>query len=235
MGEVWEGGYLGVLYLDHHTLSLETTHMMIYIDESGNLGAQGRYFVIACLVPPANNRLKNLVKTCRLKFGNDKPLKELKAYHLSFEQRQHFLNKLTSAQDFWFAYLVADKHHLRPELLQNKEICFNYLVGHLLKPIVTKAQEPIEIICDNRNIAVASGKTLEGYLQTKAYGEWEFRHTLQLCFADSHTHNHLQCVDVLSNTILGNYSLNKTHFYQSLSRHKKFGIRFPFKQFGIDK
>lgn len=206
--------------------------MMIYIDESGNLGSQGRYFVITCLIPPKSNRLKNLVKVCRLRFGGSQPLKELKAFYLDFGQRQYFVNKLTSAKDFEFAYIVADKKYLRTDLLSGKEICFNYLAGHLLKPIIKAAREDIEIICDSRNVAVASGKSLQEYLQIKAYFDWGFRHRLSLCFADSLTHNHLQCVDVISNTVYGHYALNKSHFYRLIEPNKKHGVRFPFKRFG---
>ena len=205
---------------------------MIYIDESGNLGKQGRYFVITCLIPPKSNRLKNLVKASRLSFGGSQPLKELKGFGLSFEHRQHFINRLTSAKDFEFAYIVADKKHLRPELLSGKEICFNYLTGHLLEPIIKAAHEDVEIVCDNRNIAVASGRSLQEYLQIKAYFDWGFHHQLKLCFADSFTHNHLQCVDVISNTIFGHYALKLSHFYRLIEPNKKHGIHFPYQRFG---
>lgn len=205
--------------------------MRIYIDESGNLGQQGRYFLITCLMPPSSNRIKNLVKECRVNFGGGQPLAELKGYGLSFPNRQYFINKLTSAKDFEFAYIVADKKHLRPQLLCRQAICFSYLTGHLLRPIVSKASEDVEIVCDNRNIAIASGKSLQEYLQVKAYSEWGFQHQLNLNFADSASHNHLQCVDVISNTIFGRFQLNKEHFYNLLEPYKKHGIRFPHKFF----
>lgn len=77
--------------------------MQIFLDESGNLGRQGRYFVIACLIPHQSNRIKNIVKRCRVSFGESRPLSELKAYNMTFEQRQYFLNRLNSAKDFLFA------------------------------------------------------------------------------------------------------------------------------------
>jgi hypothetical protein len=206
--------------------------MLIYIDESGGLGNGGRFFVITCLIPPNTRRLKNLVKSCRLDFGNGQALDELKGFGLTFEQRQRFINKLTSIKDFEYAYLVADKKHIRPELLSRQSICFSYLAGHLLKPIIESAKDDIQIVCDNRNIAVASGNSLQEYLQVKAYSDWGFRHQLSLGFADSRSHNHLQCVDVISNTVYGRYTRNKTHFYRLIEPHKRHSVRFPYQRFG---
>lgn len=209
---------------------LKCAHMQIYLDESGNLGEQGKYFVIACLIPPQSNRLKNLVKRCRVSFGDGQPLDELKGFNLTFEQRQYFLNRLVAAKDFGFAYIVADKRHLRPGLAD--AVCYNYLTGHLLKPIIKRANENVEIICDNRNIAVASGNSLKEYLQIKAAFEWGCGHIVTLRYLDSSECNHLQCVDVISNTVYGHYALDKSHCYRIIESQRLHGIHFPYQKFG---
>lgn len=211
--------------------------MKVYIDESGNLGRGGRYFIITCLIPHTLNRLKNVVKSCRKKFGKERPgdgqpLDELKGSKLSFTERQHFLNKLTKKQDFEFAYIVADKKYLVSELLARKNICFNYLTSTLLKSIVCGAEEDVEILCDNKDIKVTSGKSLEDYLQAEAYSRWGFKYNLRVNYADSKKYHHLQCVDVISNTVSGRYFLNLGHCYSILREHKLRGIRFPHDKFG---
>jgi hypothetical protein len=204
--------------------------MQIYLDESGNLGKKGRYFVIACLLPPTTNRIKNLVKRSRIAYGINEPLDELKGKDLAFEQRQHFLNRLTSFDDFRFSYIIVDKQYFKPELPD--AIRFNYLTGLLVEPIIKQANENIEIICDNRNIAVRSGNSLKDYLRIKAAWDWKSNHNIDLYYADSKTCNHLQCIDVISNTIYGNYALHHSHCYNIICSHKKHGIRFPYQKFG---
>lgn len=151
---------------------------------------------------------------------------------MNFPQKQHFINRLISANDFHFSYIVADKKHLSKELLSRKNICFNYLVGHLIKTIVKTANEDINIICDNRDIKVASGKSLQDYLQVEAYSKWNFKHHLSLSYADSASINHLQCVDIISNVVAGRYILNLAHFYKLLLPFRRHRIYFPFQIFG---
>ncbi|MEA3249152.1 MAG: DUF3800 domain-containing protein [Patescibacteria group bacterium] len=206
--------------------------MNIYIDESGNLGSQGRFFVIACLIPHNHKRITNIVRRARKKNGSIKPLEELKGREMTFPQRQDFLNRLTAKKDFEFAYIVADKNHLKPELVANKHICFNYLTAHLLKSIIKSTNEDITIACDTRNIKVTSGKALQEYLQLKAWTEWGFGHDLSLSYHDSFSSPHIQTADVISNTVLGRYGYLKGHFYRILNPHRRHGIKFPYDSFG---
>jgi len=46
--------------------------MQIYIDESGNLGKKGRFFIIAALIPERSRRIVNIIKRYCIKLG--KPL-----------------------------------------------------------------------------------------------------------------------------------------------------------------
>lgn len=127
---------------------------------------------------------------------------------------------------------MADKNHLKPELLLDKNICFNYLVGHLLKNIVKTTNEHINVICDNRDVKITSHKTLEGYLRLKAYADWGFGYKLNLQYGDSEFMDLLQIVDVISNTVHGRYEMKKAHFYRLIKPHKKHGILFPYEIFG---
>lgn len=60
--------------------------LRIFIDESGDLGQNDGYFVIAMLIAHDPKRIKNFAKSFCAKHG----LNEVKAYDLNFPQKQFF-------------------------------------------------------------------------------------------------------------------------------------------------
>lgn len=208
--------------------------MQIYIDESGNLGVDGRYFVIAAILPSNPKRVKNLVKNCCLHIGKETgtiPV-ELKGSDLSLPQRQNFINRLISKDDFSCSYIVADKNHLLPKILEDKNVCFNYLASHLLKPILKGLSEDAQIIFDNHTVKVTSLNSLEDYIKIEAYTKWGFQHDLSIEFKDSKNYRNLQAVDVLSNTIYRKFDKNVNYPYDLLLPKFGYKVRFPFQKFG---
>lgn len=206
--------------------------LQLFIDESGDLGKKGRFFVIAALIPNNTKRIKNLIKHCCVSFGDKKPLSEIKGTHLTFPQRQQLINSMLSKDDFRIVYITADKKYLTPELFQRKSICFNYLTQHMLRPIIKETNEDIELILDNRNIKVASGNTLRDYLEIEAITKWDYKHKIHLKYLDSKNSKNLQAVDVIANTIFQKYERHCTHSYRLLEPQIRYGKRFPFKNFG---
>ena len=77
----------------------------LFVDESGDLGTGGRYFVIALLTPQRNKRIINFMKN----FCAKNSIQEVKASELFFSQKQFIFNKLCSANDYTVSYIVADK------------------------------------------------------------------------------------------------------------------------------
>ena len=68
--------------------------MQIFIDESGNLGKKGRFFVIAAFMPEKPRRIKNIIKHCCVDFGKPgQPLEELNGTTLNFPRKQELLMK----------------------------------------------------------------------------------------------------------------------------------------------
>lgn len=207
--------------------------MQIYIDESGNLGTGGRYFVITCLIPHDPKRIKNLVKRCCVDFADHTgPLKELKGSRMDFTQKQDFVSRLTTRGDFFHSYIIADKTKIIPKLIADQNIFFNYLTNLLLKPIIKTAKEDIEVILDNRSVKVASGNVLRDYLKTKAFFEWGYRNDLKLCYVDSKQYKITQAVDIIANTVYQNYDRNLGHCYGILSKNLRTSMRFPHATFG---
>lgn len=211
--------------------------MQIYIDESGNLGkGMGRFFVIACLIPQKNipRRIKRIFRNNCIKFGKpNQPLDEIKACNLGFVQKQGIINQICSRDDFTVSYIVADKSHINQMLLVDKNICYNYLVSHLLKRILKGTTEDIQVILDNHSTKVSSINSLTDYIKILAYTKWGYRGTITFEYRDSKSHYVLQAVDLLANVVFGKYHHSKEHFFSLLQTFFKYKIEFPYQKFNM--
>ncbi len=199
----------------------------IYIDESGNLGEQGRFFVIAAIVVIKGNRIKNILK----RFCAEKKIEEIKNRVLTFPDRQHILDLLCKGDDHYISYICLDKHKIREKkLFEDKNVLFNYLLSHLLRPIVKRNLScSINICIDNRSLKVTSTHSLADYIKTKAYGEWEYNKELAVHYVDSKTVKLIQAADIAAGVVFDKYKLGIEHFYQKL--FIKDSIKFPYKDF----
>jgi hypothetical protein len=207
--------------------------MQIFVDESGNLGTKGRFFVITALIPQNPKRLKNIIKSSCVKFGsNGTPLEEIKGCKLDFTQKQDIFQRFGSKDDFSCSYIVADKKHLNSKVFNDKNLCYNYLANYLFKPIIKGASEDIEVILDNHTTKVASVNSLEDYIKIKSWTEWGFKNEIAFCYKDSKDCKNLQAVDLMSNAIYQRYDYNKKHIYSLFKRHILYCIKFPFAKFG---
>lgn len=207
--------------------------MQIFVDESGNLGTSGRYFVLTALIPQNPNRIKNIMKGSCLKFGvAGQPLEEIKGCKLSFPQKQDVSQKLNAKDDFTCSYIVADKKHLNSRVFSDKNLCYNYLANFLFKPIIKGASEDIEIMLDNHTTKVASVNSLKDYIKLKAWTEWGFTKEIKFTYEDSKNCYNLQAVDFMSNIVYQHFSYSKPHIYNLIRGHYLHCIRFPFMKFG---
>lgn len=206
--------------------------MQIYIDESGNLGKKGRFFVISALMPEKPKRIKNIIKRCCVRFGRaNNILDEIKGYNLNFSQKQEILEKLNKKDDFHCSYIVADKNHISSRLLEDKNICYNYLASHLFKLILRGANEDVQVILDNHSIKVKSINSLQDYIKLEAYTKWGFGHKITFEYQDSKSHKNLQAIDLIVNVIYGHYTYNKQHLYSLIDTKFIHRIRFPHSKF----
>jgi len=207
--------------------------MQIYIDESGNLGKKARFFVIAASILQNPKRIKNIIKRNCVKLGDAGcVLDEIKASVLTFPQKQNILTTLNNKDDFTCSYIVADKNYLIPRVIQDKNVCYNYLTSHLLKPIVKGTNKDIQIILDNHTVKVTSFNSLKDYIKIEAYTKWGFGHDITFEYRDSKKYKNLQAVDIMANTIYGRYNYNKMHLYNMLNSKFLHQIRFPYRKFG---
>jgi len=198
-----------------------------FVDESGDLGTKGRYFVITLLAPQKSKRISNFMR----KFCARNSLQEVKASQLSFPQKQFIFNKLCSANDYTISYIVADKLNIdNKKILEDKNLCYNYLFSFLVKKTVKSTQEDITLLLDNHSTKVKSINSLADYIKIKAFTQWGFTHDLNISYVDSKNSKIVQSTDVISNAIYAKYTYGKDHFYSKLTVSES--IKFPYSKFG---
>lgn len=206
-----------------------------YIDESGNLGKDGPYFIISFLVPYQPKRLKNIFKKACLDFSETEvPLSEIKSSILSVPRKQELLNKMTQKNDFECGYIVAEKSGIYQKLLSDKNVCYNYLCALMIRPLLQNKTEDIHVILDNHTQKVTSINSLKDHLKIKAYTEWDFKGNLTVEYKDSKMNFQLQCVDLISNVVYGRYTYQKRNgLYGMIQNHVKNVQLFPRHKFSF--
>lgn len=195
----------------------------IYVDESGDLGQNGeRFFVIALIIAQKQERIKNIVKH----FCSSQGIREIKASQLDFPRKQELLNKLNSVDDHSISYIAVDKKHLREtKLFEDKNLIYNYVFQHLIKPIIKNSSADLDIVLDNHSTKVKSINSLRDYIKIKAYAEWNIKWNIDIHYMDSKHSKLLQMVDVIANCIYGHYLYDKDHLYKLLRIDRS--IKFP--------
>lgn len=199
----------------------------LFVDESGDLGKKDRYFVIAMLLPQRNKRIVNFIK----RFVVENNIQEVKASLLSFPDKQDLLYKLNTANDCTIAYVVADKHNIdNKKILEDKNLCYNYLFSFLVKNTIKYANDDISILLDNHSTKVKSINSLKDYIKIKAYFDWGFTHNLDISYTDSKSSKVIQAADIVANAIRAKYVYGKDHLYSMLTINES--IKFPSNKFG---
>ena len=210
-----------------------------YIDESGNLGRGGDYFVLAAVVfdnENGENRIKRIIRKEQQLIAKERQLhsiREIKASKLSFEQRQRIINKITSRADVDLYYLVVYKKNAT--LLNQgkpKNLVYNYFAKLLTDMIFAKYNDDFEIIFDQRSTCVESMNSLPDYITINAYT----RHNhvdkeVTVIQRDSRTLENLQAADVISGTVYHAYTYAHPHFLSMIKPRVIKRDEFPRNNF----
>ena len=199
-----------------------TNMLQVFIDESGNLGYNEGYFIIAMIIAHDPKRIKNIIKS----FCRWHSLSEVHATNLDFPKKQFLINKLTKQQDYNISYIIADKMMIKNKyLFENNNLLFNYPLSFLVKDIIKANTDDIYLHLDNRTQKVASVNSLKEYIQIKAYAEWGFTKNLFFEYRDSKESKTLQMADLVANCIRRKYYWRNNDFYSRLNIVKS--IKFP--------
>lgn len=196
-----------------------------YIDESGNLGKGGDYFVLGAAVfdnKNGMNRLDRMVRKEQMILAKENEIEripEIKSSHLNFKQRQRIINKIIKRADVDIYFLVAYKKNV--SLLREdkpKNLVYNYFAKLLTDMIFAKYNDDFKIIFDQRCTSVKSMNSLPDYITIGAYTK--HNHTdknVEVLQRDSRTLNNLQTADIIAGTVFQAYKYHNAHFLKMLA------------------
>jgi hypothetical protein len=206
----------------------------VFIDESGNQGKSGKYFIIAAVVcsdAHSKDRLKRIFKKACLEYSSSNtPLKEIKSSSLKFPRLQELLNKVAQRTDHEIFILALEKKHLKTGLEPNLD--YMYLSGVLIKRILKKYDDDIRITFDARDVKQTSLTSIADYLRIKAMVDWGFKHKLEIKRRESHLVYCLQAADLLAHVTYKNYTYGQEHLLNIVKPRVEEVIEFPLGKFG---
>ncbi|WP_026520177.1 DUF3800 domain-containing protein [Butyrivibrio sp. FCS006] len=212
----------------------------LIFDESGNLGANVRFFVIACVDTYSFKPLHNVMKR---KLGIAKKifieLGSLHAHEIKAKDAypciKYHIAEVLSQKDIRISYIVADLKHVSPKLLEQKNIFYNYLMRILMDHLLSKDDEgsTIHVIYDNHTTKVGSVNSLEEYLLLHFVYDKGYNLDLKFKCMDSDSSDAyvVQAADYAANAIYSHFEYNVNTYYDLLKLVTKHKIKFPTKSF----
>ena len=210
-----------------------------YIDESGNLGRKGEFFVIAAIVfdsEDGKKKIKRIIHREQAKVAwenHSDIISELKFSQLDFEQRQRILTKIASKENVYFFYIVIRKQNT--ELLKtssSKNLIYNYFARLLTDMIFSAYDDDFRIVFDQRSTRIKSMNSLIDYIKISAMADHRhFNKRIEISQEDSKLFNNLQAADMISGAIYTSYTHNYSHFMNIIKPKIIKNIEFPKSAF----
>ncbi|WP_051350723.1 DUF3800 domain-containing protein [Caloramator sp. ALD01] len=211
----------------------------LYFDESGNLGSEGRYFVIACILTKDYKALENKMKKVLLYIKNNyKDIKwnghELKANSCK-PWIKEIIYKAIMEKDIQIAYVVADKIWVEDKLKADKNCLYNYLLSILLDNFKSMFRNnKVNLILDNKTIKVKSINSFEDYINIHINYRLRLNADISVKYMDSSSKKsyNIQAVDYIANAIYAKYEYNYEVYFEILESKICCKELFPYKKFG---
>ena len=194
--------------------------MIIYLDESGDLGwtftapyragGSSRHITIASLaVTPEKKHLpKRLIKKLYTKFKWPTSI-EKKWADMSPTERVWFAKQarelcVKHPNDIRYLSITVKKENVQPHIRADANKLYNYMIGLSLLNEMAK-HDAITFIPDPRSIKVESGNSLHDYLQTQLWFERQAATRLTTTPCDSASSRNVQFADMLSGIVQGHF------------------------------
>lgn len=207
--------------------------MIIYIDESGDLGwnftkpyrrgGSSRFLTISCLAVPSikKHHPRRIVKELYNKFSISTKI-EVKGSLLSSSQKTFLTNKvinlLTKHQDINIYSITVNKANVAQHIRKDGNKIYNYMLSLLLLDQI-KNEDSVTIIPDPRNIKVKSGNSMIDYLQTKLWFELNSKTEITEYRIPSDQCDNLKFIDMVSNILWKSYEDGDEQNAMNLRRH----------------
>lgn len=194
--------------------------MLIYLDESGDLGwnftapyrkgGSSRHLTIASLVTSREKKhlpkrlIKKLYERFKWPIGIEK-----KWADMSVEERIRFAYDANQLQanfpnDIRYLSITVKKENVQPHIRDDANKLYNYMISLSLLNEMSKHRS-ITFIPDPRSIKVESGNSLHDYLQTQLWFEKQVDTTLTTIPCDSASSRNVQFSDMLSGIVQGHF------------------------------
>ncbi len=194
----------------------------VFIDESGNLGKQDRFFVIVALVVDDCKVLDNIVKNARRnKFKRELgKAKEIKANKSSSKLISYILQKLNIVNIKIFG-VVLDKSVIKSDyLLNDKNKLYNFVSGKLMQTLCLNKDSDVEIRLDK-----SKGKQIlrDDFNQYVLRQLRELGHLgkINLNHSYSHSWSGLQIADIVSWSVFQKYEREDSKYFNILKNNPK--------------
>ena len=149
--------------------------------------------------------------------------------------KYHILETI-ARKELSISYIVADLKYIKPALLEDKNILYNYLMKILIDSLVSESDNStiLNIICDNHTTKIASGNSFEEYIKLHLIYEKDYDIKLNIIYMDSDDRNAypVQAADYVANALYGWYEYNDKIYYDRFKFKIRNALRFPYKSFG---
>lgn len=155
-----------------------TKHIMVYLDESGNIhkNSRCRYCAIGgfCCEREQSSKINSLYKRANKEIKTKYNIpsdSELKAFQMEETQKIELFNALQKSDRFCGIGIVFDKLAIYKQI-ESPNLFYNYgvkiLFDDVIFPLVDESNQDyvFHVICDNRSMKIADLKDLEKYLST---------------------------------------------------------------------
>lgn len=194
--------------------------MIIYLDESGDLGwtftapyragGSSRHITIASLAVSNEKKHlpKRLIKKLYEKFKWPTDI-EKKWADMSIDERVWFARKAKELQaqypeDIRYISITVKKENVKTHIRNYPNKLYNYMISLSLLNEMSKHHEVI-FVPDPRSIKVESGNSLHDYLQTQLWFERQVTTKLITQPSDSASSRNVQFADMLSGVVQGHF------------------------------
>jgi hypothetical protein len=213
--------------------------MILNFDESGNLGRQGRFFTIACVLSdhmkPLNNVMKKAVLKTRGSFSEYADKKEIKASDSSPIIKEYMCRKIAS-KEIEIRYIVADLEHVNEPLKKEENLLYNYMLHFLIVPVAQKnGVKNLTLNLDKRTIKVKSTNSFEDYIKTKINFEMGLDIKIEVNYIESQNSYSIQAADFVANAVNSFYEYGHDYNYRILDSKFVQKEQFPRALFGAKR
>lgn len=149
---------------------------------------------------------------------------------------KHHILECVATKDLSISYIIADLHHVKPSLLVDKNILYNYLMKLLIERLISTDDNGtvLNIICDNHTTKVSSANSFSDYIKLYLLYEKDYDIQINVQYLDSDAKNAyiVQAADYVANALYGYYEYNNPIYFDCFSSKINKKLLFPWKNFG---